>query len=515
MRHEFVAYDDDTNVWRNPALNPPTWPRLRGFWQQPYANMYIPVTYSVWTAVALVADMPQADRLGSLLNPYVFHTANLLVHIASVLVVWVILNLLVRHAWAAAVGALLFALHPVQVEPVAWVTGMKDLLCGLLSLLAIWQYLLYAGAEDPAQKRSRWAHYAVATAALVLALLSKPAAVTLPVIAWILSGLLPGRNWRTGIAPLLPWVAIAAVSAAIMVQVQPPEARVASPLWARPLVASDTIAFYLYKLLYPARLGMDYGRTPQWLVHQPWVYFAWLVPAVGGAALWWLRTRTPVLPAAAGVFVASLLPVLGLKLFDYQEISTVADRYLYLAMLAPALAMAWWLSRYWTRARVTGCIIVLCILGTRSWFQTWTWRDTRTLLTHAVWVNPSSWTAHRGLVTELMATDLPAAIEHGRAAVRSRPDDRPNHDALGLALLAARQYDQAIAAHREAMRVEPDPVLRLLSQSYLARALARSGRLDQAIEQYRAVLSAAPDFGEAQRGLAEALREQEQRKGGQ
>src|SRR5204862_5011676 len=123
------------------------------------------------------------DVAGIKLNPLVFHLGNLFVHAANVLFVWALLRRIVRDEAGAFVGALVFALHPVQVESVAWVSGMKDLLFGLFSLLAIGQYLAFA-------QRGRVVRYVLATVAYLLALLSKPTAVMLPLLVWLLT-LLP------------------------------------------------------------------------------------------------------------------------------------------------------------------------------------------------------------------------------------------------------------------------------------------------------------------------------------
>src|SRR5690606_29216533 len=124
---------------------------------------------------------------GVFYNSFIFHTVNVLLHISSVLVLFELLRRLTKHAGASAIGALLFALHPVQVEAVAWISGAKDLLYGLFALVALWQYVLYvqgaqvSGRETATRDRSV-AHYIAALAALLAALLSKPTAVVTPVL---------------------------------------------------------------------------------------------------------------------------------------------------------------------------------------------------------------------------------------------------------------------------------------------------------------------------------------------
>src|SRR5215831_13019983 len=157
--HEFVLWDDGLHVYENPYLQALTFDNIRVFWREPYAELYIPLTYTLWALTAAVARGIGAGPTGGApFAPQFFHALNLLVHLLSVLVVWRIVRLLLDRIvprtatspplthveWAAGGGALLFAVHPIQVEAVAWVTGFKDVLCGFLSYLALWQYLHYA-----------------------------------------------------------------------------------------------------------------------------------------------------------------------------------------------------------------------------------------------------------------------------------------------------------------------------------------------------------------------------------
>ena len=154
---EFVTWDDELTIFNNPHLNPPG-EEIGWFWRNPWMELYVPVTYTVWGGLARLARLQTPDLSGATLNPWVFHTANVGVHLLSVLVVFAILRLLLRKVvagkraeWAAFAGAALFAIHPLQVETVAWASGMKDLLCGLFSLLAVWFYLQRAARRPKAR----------------------------------------------------------------------------------------------------------------------------------------------------------------------------------------------------------------------------------------------------------------------------------------------------------------------------------------------------------------------------
>jgi hypothetical protein len=148
--NDFVDWDDGKLIYLNPNINNPTWEGLarQWNWKDPNTNsMYDPLVYTTWWALAHVAQLDTSDILGAKLNPQIFHLANLLVHCLTTLVVLEILRRLEMPDWAAGAGAALFALHPLQTEAVAWATGMKDLLGGLLAMLTIWRYLVAQAAS--------------------------------------------------------------------------------------------------------------------------------------------------------------------------------------------------------------------------------------------------------------------------------------------------------------------------------------------------------------------------------
>jgi len=309
-RHEFLAWDDDLHVVQNQQLNPPSWQSLGQFWTEPYGGIYAPLSYTFFTVETLLArEAAPPGRLGKL-DPTVFHLGNLLLHIICVLLVFVVLRKLFRHEPAAVAGALLFGLHPAQVESVAWISETRGLLCAAFSLLAIWQYLGYVGAS--ASKRSAVIHYVVATVAFVLALLAKPAAVAVPLVLVVLDVGLLRRPARRVLLSLGPWFLMAAGFAWLTKHLQPDVPSVfVPPLWARPLIAGDALAFYMYRLFAPLQSAPDYGRAPAVVLKNGWVYIAWLLPVAFLGASACFRNRRIWL-VAAGLFAAWLVPVLGL-----------------------------------------------------------------------------------------------------------------------------------------------------------------------------------------------------------
>ena len=288
-RHDFLLWDDPGTVAGNPRLNPPTWSGVMHYWRHPEQGLYIPVTYSAWSILAAAAQLDQPDDRGIRLNPAIFHLANIAVHAATAVGVFLILRQLLSHDWAAASGALLYALHPVQVEAVAWISGLKDVLSGMFAMLALWQYLLFARGDQ--QHRRRWIHYSLATAALALAMLSKPSAMIVPLMALIIDALVIRRPIKRIALSLGPWFVLAAATALVAKLVQPAIGVPHTPLWARPLIAGDALSFYLYKLIFPLHLAIDYGRRPDVAMQSPAFYLAWIVPVLLGVLLLLFRRR--------------------------------------------------------------------------------------------------------------------------------------------------------------------------------------------------------------------------------
>lgn len=427
LGHAFISYDDHYFISRNPAMNPPTGASLRAWWTEPQFELYVPLTFTAWGGLSLLARTPP-DAAGVALDARVFHAANLLAHVVAVLLAYRLLRLLTRAPWPAAAGALLFALHPVQVQAVAWVSQLKDLLCGALSLAALGWYVsavdgrargdvsgtaakgkppsggldgagaACASRQDDAPPGNRPSAvraipYALGTIALVLATLAKPGAVVVPLMALVVDRVLLRRPYAAIARAVAPWFVLV-VPCVLWTRWAQPSRRFAAPVspWVRPFVAADAVAFYLYKLVWPAWLGVDYKRTPRYAERHNYLYFTWLVPVAAGLAVLRLRQlgRLPAgVLAGALVFVAGLLPVLGFVRFNSQAYSTVADHYLYLPMTGVALCVASALATDWCReARrrwrvVIACGLILTALGVRTWFQTWHWRDDASFLPHA------------------------------------------------------------------------------------------------------------------------------------
>lgn len=544
---EFLSYDDSLNVYENSLITEFSWASLRRFWSSPYEGLYIPMTYSIWGFLAGLSGIFQAGRDG-VPNPAFFHAANLLIHLASVLIFFRLLRRLFNDTWAAVAGALLFGLHPVQVEAVAWVTGLKDLLGGFFAILATERYLFYAASSREVRKQVLMRRYALAGLFFALALLSKPSAVVVPLLAGAIGYFCLDRPPRLLLRELLPWLLLT-VPVLIVTKASQPGSQGAFDfsVWQRLLVAGDAMSFYLAKLCWPVDLAPDYGRTPAKVLGQGWAYFTLLVPLGLAGMLYW-KWRSPWLRAGALVFFLALLPVLGLVPFDFQKISTVADRYLYLAMLGPGLLIAGLLHRFQSKRYLLVAFAGLALLAAGSWMTLRHWHDSFSFNRHALQVNPLSSTAYNNLgVAYCEAENFREALGAYRRAVEIAPEKPNAYVNIGNLYEKAKMAREAIAFYRRALPLVPqsyglvyrkigdaheslgehEQALNNYHQSLYYYRLAEvggfelarvhvaigllykaTGRNDEAIEAYRRALLEKPDFPEVFSNLGVIYEEQ-------
>lgn len=387
VRADFSGLDDPYNISQNPSFNPPTLANIAQYWTtQNVHGLYIPLTYTAWGILAMAAYVPTPDAWGVHLNPSVFHLANVVLHAGSVLAAFALLHRLLQNQVAACIGAMLFSLHPLQVEAVGWAAGLKDVLSGMFSLIALWQYVAYAQGESRRSRRAYW----IATAALILAMLAKPSAMMTPLIAFVIDRWLVRRETSRVLSSLALWL-ILGLSCAVNARIAQEVSSVDPvPTLNRLLVVGDALAFYIGKIVVPINLAVDYGRKPAVVLSQSWVYIAWIVPAMVAAAMIRLRKRNPVLLVGGAIFVLAIAPVLGFTPFLYQQFSTTADHYLYLAMLGPALIAGSCIARWKGRIAVRCASVALLLLGIASVRQTQVWQSSTALFTHALTITPSS-----------------------------------------------------------------------------------------------------------------------------
>lgn len=498
-------WDDDAHLTANPCIVGPL--GLKEIWTTARMRICPLVQTSFWFEYRLWG-----------LNPLPYHLVNILLHAAAGVVLWRLLRLWrVPGAW---LGAALWALHPVQVESVAWITEMKNTQSGLFYLLAILFFCRsrLAGAEGRAGGAATGharTDYVFALVFAALALASKSSTVVLPLVlglcAWWMDR---GWNRRRNLVQLAPVALLSALAAAATLWTQQgegafdPEFALGWP--ARLVVAGKVAWFYAGKLLWPHPLIFIY---PRWSI-DPTDAVAW-VPSLAAAGLLivlWRRRdrwgRTAFFTAA--YFLAALLPVLGLVDTFFWRYSFVGDHFQYLASMGPlALAgvgvQAGVDALGWSARRLAPLAggVLLVAAGLLAWRQCPQYRSDEALWTATLAQNPASWIAHNNLGIEFdrQRGRSVEAIAQYEATLALRPRHAKAHANLAddLAKIPGRQ-DDAIAHYEKALRF--DPGLGLAHQNLGALLARRPGREAEALAEDEAAVRLLPDSAEAHYNLA-------------
>ena len=430
-------------------------------------------------------------------------------------------------AWLAG---FVFALHPVCVEAVAWISEQKSTLSGVFYLAAALTYLRFDRGAPGARRKSP---YFLALGLFVLALMSKTVTATLPAAMLVVFWWQRGRlAWRRDVLPLVPWFAVGASAGLFTAWVESTPRLIGAqgPLYAltvaqRLLLAGRVPWFYAWKALWPANLMFTYPRwkigTGEW-----WQYLFPLGLAALAVALGLLARKNRGPLAGFLFFAGTLFPALGfLNVYPFRY-SYVADHFQYLAILGivvPAASGLTVLAGRIPPGRIAAIVLpalLLTTLGAATWRQSGMYRDYETLFRATLARNPGSSFLHSNLGVILMSSgrEAEAAAEFG-AAVRLTPDDPDYRVNLGLALaqLPGRMAD-AIAEYRTALRTDPH-----LPAAHLNLGLAFTsipGRLQDAIAEYRKAIAeyqtavrSEPDLWEAHFNLGLAYAQMAGREG--
>ena len=485
--HDFIEWDDGINISKNPDFKPVTADNLAKYWDwhKPKYDAYLPLTYSSWGLLATVAYDPATGGM----NPAVYHSFNLALHIFSSLFVFWILVSLGANRWASCAGALIFALHPLQVEPVAWATGTKDLLSGTLALCALWCYVLYARTDRDKPTARRWVLYSAGILLFGTAMLAKPTVAAMPLAAAAISILILKRGVGRTAAELFPWILVAAPIAVGASRLQPASIikNEAVALKWRFVIALDTLAFYFGKLVLPIHLCIDYGRTPQRVLHSSAAYFTWLCPIALAILAGVFRRRLPWFGAGLIVFCAGPGPLLGIVPFAFQYFSTPADRYMYVGLLGAGIIVAFALTRWKSKLFAVCAFIVVGALAAGSMVQLRYWQNDETLFMHTMQVDPLSWVATSHVGGDLLDQGhLAEAKTDILAALKLNPDDPYSRTQLGMILVQEKDLPGAIAQYQCVLRQDPDNAE---AHYNLANVFLRMNLPLEAIPHYRAAMA--------------------------
>jgi protein O-mannosyl-transferase len=489
-------WDDDAHI---------TKPELRSFsglakiWTQPGATQqYYPLVHSVfWLEYHLWGD----STLG-------YHLVNILLHFFSaLLLVCILRRLAIPGAWFVAA---IFALHPAQVESVAWISELKNTLSGVFFFAAMLVCLKF----DSERKRK---YFIIAIGLFILGLMAKSVIATLPasllVVFWWKRGRL---TWKRDIVPLLPFFAVGIASGLFTAWVERTfiiggeESTFAFTFLDRCLIAGRVVWFYVGKILWPVDLIFIY---PRWNVDQAvwWQYLFPFATLLCACALWLVRRRWRAPLAAFLYFTVTIFPVLGfLNVYPFR-FSFVADHFQYLACIGPIAIVAAGIGSGFGLLQGSPrrflqpmlYMIILLTLSALTWKQSGVYADAETLYRTTIRKNPDCWMAHNNLgllLTQTGRTD--EAMTHFRKALEINPIYSRAHNNLGNLLMHINRTDEAAVHFRRALEINPDYAE---THTNLGTLLVKTGRTDEAAFHFRRALEIDPNDVKAHNNLGNIL----------
>jgi tetratricopeptide (TPR) repeat protein len=528
LYHGFVEYDDQQYVTDNPRVQAGlTWTGLIwafGF----HAGNWHPLTW--------LSHMMDCQVFGAWAGGH--HLTNVLLHVASTLLLFSVLNRMTslradasaRQAdtmWRSAAVAALFAWHPLHVESVAWVAERKDVLCGFFWMLTLWLYVRYAAKPSIAR-------YLCALGSFVLCLMAKPMGVTLPFVLLLLD-YWPLKRFAVFKTPLLekvPFLVLSAIACALTLRAQELAIVSTAGLPVSRRIANAVVAYnhYLTAMFVPRHLAVYYPYQ----LHPATLTIACAAIVLGLVtllAIKYFRTR-PYLAVGWLWYLGTLVPVIGFVQVGDQA---WADRYTYLPLIGLFVMLVWMAgdiikSRF---ALQSLSIIAATALVAATSVQLDYWRTTRTLFEHTAKVTQQnalaatilgSLFAKEHKYDEAMAyyqtalryqPDFPEAhfflgnalddqgkldeaVAEYQKSLWFRPTQEQTHIFMGMALAKQKKYDEAMAHYAAALKLNPDSAV---AQNNLARLLHTQGRLDEAVEHYIAALEIDPKLALARNNL--------------
>jgi tetratricopeptide (TPR) repeat protein len=507
--NQFVNWDDEQTLTGNVAYRGLSARELRWMWTTFHTGHYQPLTWMTWGVDYLVWG----------LNPAGYHLGNVVLHALNATLVGVIatrlfvvvhperLDSLTARAFGVAAG-LLFGVHPLRVESVAWATERRDVLSAFFFLLALLAYLRHA--SSPRRGAGRSLALGAAVVLFACALLSKAITMTLPAVLLILD-IYPlrrvggSRGWwspetRRVYLEKLPFAILAGAAALLAPRAlgHMPQLSVARKL----AVSSYSFAFYLWKTILPRSLSPLYEMPANVIPTEPRYLVGYAVVISAGVLAWKARRHWPSVSAGLAAYTVTALPVLGVVQNGPQ---ITADRYAYLPGVALGVLGAagiWWLAGRAGRSMAVAVgVVLVSTLGSLTWRQVHVWHDTATLWAHAVALDASSPVARENVGLEhFRAGDLDGAIREFRRAVELKPASPTAHVNWGVALARQGHLDSAVNHYRMAYALDSTTDDALVNWGV---ALQEQGRAEEAIDLFRRAADAAESGRASSRYLAD------------
>ncbi|HEX4808819.1 MAG TPA: tetratricopeptide repeat protein [Bryobacteraceae bacterium] len=479
FRFGFVNFDDPDYVTNNP-----------------HVRNGLTMDGIVWAVTsAEAANWFPATRLSHLLDVEIFdmrpgghHFTNAFLHACATVFLFAFLLAATGAAWPSAFVAILFAVHPLHVESVAWIAERKDVLSAFFWFLALWSYV----------RR----HYWLTLLAFCMGLMSKPMVVTLPFVLFLLDKWPLRQSLRSALRVKIPLLVLSAASAVAAYLVQRSSGAVREvgqfPLGLRVENAVVSYAAYIVKMFWPARLAAFYPYPH----HLPLWQIALSTLLLSGISIVVLRERRsrPYLAVGWLWYLGTLVPVIGLIQVGAQA---RADRYTYLPMVGLSIMLAWGLREVLkSKGAISGAIAACLACAVLCEAQIQYWRNSETLFRHALDVTSSNYLAHHNLGVALADEGRFAeAIKQYQAALQIEPNAANVQTDYGNALAKSGRMPEAIAHYQQALRALPDSPI---THNDLANALAANpGSMPQAIAEYQTALRLKPDYEEARNNLAQ------------
>jgi tetratricopeptide (TPR) repeat protein len=490
----FVNFDDDQYVFQNAIVS-------KGLSPDGIEWAFTHVHSNNWHPLTTLLHMLDCQVYGLWAGGH--HLTNVILHAAGAVLLFFVLMEMTGALWRSGFVAAVFAIHPLRVESVAWVSELKDVLSGVFFMLTLWAYARYARRPG---SRGR---YAMVMLWLALGLMSKPMLVTVPFVLLLLDYWPLGRFENRSQLPALlrekiPLFALSALScvATVIAQKQTIQTIQSFPLSLRVGNALVAYVVYLEKLIWPSQLAVLYpflkDGWPAWEVFDAILLLAGLT--VGA---WLLRRKEPSLLVGWLWYLGMLAPVIGILQVGDQA---YADRYTYLPQIGLCLAGTWmaadWAGQRLGRQMALGAVAlaILCVLPVVAFRQTTYWHDDETLWTHALECTRGNFTAHNDLGNDLLQQGrTEEAIAQYREALEIDPAVSEAHNDLGFALFRQGRTEEAVAEYRAALQINPAYAQ---AQINLGNGLLRQGRIEEGIAAIGKALELEPGNAAIETNLA-------------